>query len=663
MMKKVKMQLVLVVALLLSPWVAASTNIEFLDKETIKSLSKNVFEIVIPKLESTQIKYARELPFDNLNYRERNEKYHSIGTAFFINPKELMSAAHVFSLESFSLHTDIYIRDSQGAVYKINRINHYSNIKDVIVFDLESYPESVTPLQFIEQSDIGDTVFSIGNVQGEGISFRAGQIASFTTEPEYGQWKDIRFTAPASPGNSGGPLVNIEGKVLGLIVKRNSSENHNIAVPSSEVISLDANATFLHKNASMYLNVVQNSIYRDWSDTFKLPKTIPALSKLAQNSVNEFYGQLLIDLNSKYQAVSFPQGERFRAYLRDQDFIKQFGKLRSGPDFKEWFLSNYATKTKLLEKKQELKISKSDVASMHLMIEKNSQISLSSFLNDAQLVMDTLLQGIPLTRTVGKEKVRITSLGAPESIQRWTDRLGRKWVSSLWYMPSEDYFVFNHCLAYPKGAICNLDIKHNNELFYGYLDIIKYSYDEIAIGYAGKVVDWVEYFALDKQLLPDSLASAKIELNEEVFNLSMKNYNITIDAAEINEQSNIHFHFGYSSTERLAEDLLLLEIIPKNDSKFHYRIQKYHSPSEYSKDEFVAAWKNIKAEQGEFTGKIINKNGQFSVQHVIKSTLLTDEEDPEQQEIYVIRCISDQLLEDMAQKCSAFADKVSFTQG
>ncbi|MFK5892693.1 MAG: hypothetical protein QM504_05690 [Pseudomonadota bacterium] len=50
------------------------------------------------------MKYARELPFEKLSYKERNEKYHSIGTAFFINSKELMSAAHVFGLENFSLY-------------------------------------------------------------------------------------------------------------------------------------------------------------------------------------------------------------------------------------------------------------------------------------------------------------------------------------------------------------------------------------------------------------------------------------------------------------------------------------------------------------------------------------------------------------------------------
>ncbi len=88
------------------------TNIEFLGKDKIEELNFGIYEVVTPKLESDRIEYARELPFNKLGFVERNEKYHSIGTAFFINEKELMTAAHVFSLEFFSLFHNFYIRDT-----------------------------------------------------------------------------------------------------------------------------------------------------------------------------------------------------------------------------------------------------------------------------------------------------------------------------------------------------------------------------------------------------------------------------------------------------------------------------------------------------------------------------------------------------------------------
>ncbi|MCI5130181.1 MAG: hypothetical protein D3904_01370 [Candidatus Electrothrix sp. EH2] len=183
-------------------------------------LNHGIYEVVTPKLEDAQIRYARKLPFEKLDYVERTEKYYSIGTAFFINKKELMTAEHVFDFCYFSLHKDFFIRDMEGKVYPVNKVYKCSNRRDMMVFDLKKYPEKITVLNFNRKVEIGDTVFSAGNALGEGISYRAGQVASFTPERAYGEWENIRFSSPASPGNSGGPLLNTEGEVVGLIVRK-----------------------------------------------------------------------------------------------------------------------------------------------------------------------------------------------------------------------------------------------------------------------------------------------------------------------------------------------------------------------------------------------------------------------------------------------------------
>ncbi|MCI5143253.1 MAG: hypothetical protein D3909_16315, partial [Candidatus Electrothrix sp. ATG1] len=71
--------------LLLYGAASAGNNIEFLDKELIQQLNHGIYEVVTPKLEDDKVTYAKKLPFEKLDYVERNEKYHSIGTAFFIN--------------------------------------------------------------------------------------------------------------------------------------------------------------------------------------------------------------------------------------------------------------------------------------------------------------------------------------------------------------------------------------------------------------------------------------------------------------------------------------------------------------------------------------------------------------------------------------------------
>ncbi|MCI5122201.1 MAG: hypothetical protein D3908_13620, partial [Candidatus Electrothrix sp. AUS4] len=139
---------------------SAGNNIEFLDKELIQKLNDGIYEVVTPKLEDDKISYARALPFEKLDYAERNEKYLSIGTAFFINEKELMTAEHVLNPRYFSLNKDFFIRDSKGKIYPLNKILKCSSRRDMMVFDLKQYPEKITPLAFNGQVEIGDTVFS-----------------------------------------------------------------------------------------------------------------------------------------------------------------------------------------------------------------------------------------------------------------------------------------------------------------------------------------------------------------------------------------------------------------------------------------------------------------------------------------------------------------------
>lgn len=657
--KSMYLRLFIVMAILFLPVIArAENNIEFLDKKIINKLMTGVYEVVVPKKESKKIKYSRDLPFEQLSFKERNEKYYSIGTAFFINDKELMSAAHVFGLEDFSLYyKNVFIRDPNGNVYKIGKVKEYSSIRDMIIFELDTYPVA-SPLQVSNKVDIGDTVFSVGNVHGEGISFRAGQVAAFTVESEYGKWKDIRFTSPASPGNSGGPLVDMNGDVVGLIVKKNESENHNIAIPISERDNLTGKAEFFLRNLSLSLSDEQNSLTRDWQQSYNLPETVVNLSEWSQASLNDFYSVLGLDLNKKFKDTYFPEGKRFRSYLRNQQFIRQFGVLTSDADFKKWSLKNHGQQTIPLQEDQKLIIAESDISSFHLIIEKPADVSLSEFLGDPQLVMDNILKGLPLTRDIGAEKIRLTSLGSPEKSEMWEDKLGRKWISSLWFLPYLDAYAYSHCLAHPKGAICNVDFKENNELYKGYYDLVKQNYDEIAIGYEGDVVDWVEYFSLNKKYLPKLLEKSTIKLSNGTFAFKYKDYKLVLQGDEISDKSNIHFHFGYSNNELLAEDLLLFEIFPDNGIKSHYRVQKFYSPSSFSTDEYKSTWDDINKRINKYSGELINKNGNFSIQKVMVNTETISNDDLKS--IYINRCISDFDEKNIESNCERFSKGVEF---
>jgi len=656
----------LVSVLLFCPFIAeADNNIKFLDKNVIRNLRFSVVEIVVPKIENEKIQYAKELPFHTLSFKERNEQYFSIGTGFFINDKELMTAAHVLNLEYFSLLKDFHIRDSNGRTYKIGQINHLSSRRDMVIFELEAYPEQVLALEVSPNVEIGDTVFSVGNAQGEGISFRAGQVASFTPEPEHGMWKDIRFTSPASPGNSGGPLLDIAGNVVGVIIQKNASENYNVAIPMTEIENLKDMAEFSIRNISMSLNDEQNSYSMDWSEEIALPQNIKTLSQRAQQSLNTFYEKISSGVNKKYEDDYFPKGKRFRAYLRNQINIRQFGILDSDPDFHMWTLSSYSRKSITISEDQTITLSKSDLSTAHVLVEKPKDLSMEDFLSSPKLVMDNMLKGIHLTRTIGAEKIRFVSLGDPEKTEIWEDRLGRRWMSSLWYSPQSDRFAYSHCLAYPKGVICNVDLKKTWHLGTGYLSRIKEDLNEVAVGYEGKLDDWIEYLSLDKKYLPAVFRKSRIRVHAESLQIDMNDFTLAVKNDKIDEKTSLHFHFGYSNTSLLKEELLLFELFTQKGVDAHFHIRKFFTPSTFSSDEYKSKWEEISDRSGDFSGKVVRNNNSQAIRTVIsdetKEILAVDGETMTRE--FVIGCFYKLSEEDALAKCNTFIDSVSFKEG
>lgn len=660
--RKFSKYLYLCILILLPTLGSAENNIKFLDKEIIKNIKYSIYEVVIPKVESEKIIYAKELPFEKLSYRDRTEKYYSIGTAFFLNDKELMTAAHVLNLEYFTLLKKFSIRDSEGNVYEIDKINKFSSHRDMTIFELKTYPSKSIPLEISENVEIGDSVFSVGNAQGEGISFRAGQVASFTAEPAYGMWKNIRFTSPASPGNSGGPLLDLQGKVLGVIIQKNASENYNVAVPISEIKKLGNKAAFLKRNISMTLNDNQNSFSMDWSENFLLPDSLANLSKKAQKSFNAFYEKISLGVYKKFETEYFPKGKRFRAYLRNQIYIKNFGELNSDANFSSWTLDSSYTKKISITENQTISFGKSFISTLHVIIDKPKNVSLSEFVKSPKMVMDNMLIAVPLSRDMKIEKIRLKSLGEPEKTEIWKDKLGRNWISSLWHLPHNNSFVYSHCLPFPSGVICNVDIKDAWVLNAGYLSLLKENLNEIAIGYEGSLNNWIEYISLSDTYLPLIFKDNAISLNEQTLDITMNDFSFSTNSEEFGDKTHLHMHYGYANNYLMAEDLLLFEIFPKKGVNAHYRVQKYFSPSAFSSDKYKSKWDDVSNTSGNYTGKLIKTNSNKMILNVISSAkrdlaLLNDETIKREM---ILGCFYEFSEQNALKKCDNFLNSVKF---
>ncbi|WP_335998567.1 S1C family serine protease [Halorientalis halophila] len=109
---------------------------------------------------------------------------------------------------------------------------------DLAVLDVPDVPASATPLSLIDgQVAVGQRVIAIGNPLGYTGSLTSGVVSGVDRSlpaPNNFRIPDaIQTDAPVNPGNSGGPLVTLDGRVAGVI---NSGGGDNIGFAISAAL-------------------------------------------------------------------------------------------------------------------------------------------------------------------------------------------------------------------------------------------------------------------------------------------------------------------------------------------------------------------------------------------------------------------------------------------
>lgn len=155
------------------------------------------------------------------------------GTGFFCDEKgTIITNYHVIETCASA-----YITLPNGKTYDVIEVMGHSVEKDVAILSTEC-PES-TPLSFRTTSIMtGEKVFAIGSSLGLTSTLSEG-IVSCAQRLFYDDIY-IQTTAPISPGNSGGPLFDKYGNVIGInTMQMVDGQNLNFALPIGEAIKLD----------------------------------------------------------------------------------------------------------------------------------------------------------------------------------------------------------------------------------------------------------------------------------------------------------------------------------------------------------------------------------------------------------------------------------------
>lgn len=169
-----------------------------------------------------------------LTYDARNEPLIS-GTGFFIRPGEVVTNMHVIK----NAHrVEIHTLDGKGRTYPVAGAFAVDDEADLALLSVDLPADRSRPLNLTNSlPDEGEPVFVIGNPLRLEGSVSDGIVSAIREVPDLG--RIIQITAPVSHGNSGSPLFNMRGQVIGIVtVKVTNGQNINLALGVPRIASL-----------------------------------------------------------------------------------------------------------------------------------------------------------------------------------------------------------------------------------------------------------------------------------------------------------------------------------------------------------------------------------------------------------------------------------------
>src|SRR5690606_15173934 len=180
------------------------------------------------------------------------------------------TAAHVLSLGFRTQYGPPALRGADGVVHAIDQIHKYSSAQDFAVFSCADC-NAVAALETYRTPELDSQVFAVGNALGEGVVIRDGLLTSMTPEFRDGRWKWLRFSAATSPGNSGGPLLDQEGRVVGVVSARSPGENLNYALPIAQVQQGSEREGVYDLRSSFGVPILRQQMVTGLKGSMKLP--------------------------------------------------------------------------------------------------------------------------------------------------------------------------------------------------------------------------------------------------------------------------------------------------------------------------------------------------------------------------------------------------------
>ena len=151
----------------------------------------------------------------------------SIGSGFVVDPGgTIVTNYHVIEGAR-----DLQVKMKDGEIYDRVDVLDYDTRRDLAVIKIRAFKSLPVLTLASAEVEVGEEAVAIGNPKGLEHTVSAGIVSAFRQAEGH---RMIQISVPISPGSSGGPLFNMEGRVIGITsagVVAEGAQNLNFAIP------------------------------------------------------------------------------------------------------------------------------------------------------------------------------------------------------------------------------------------------------------------------------------------------------------------------------------------------------------------------------------------------------------------------------------------------
>ena len=171
------------------------------------------------------------------------------GSGFFLTPERVVTNLHVINSAS-----EIRISTFTGRKIFVDSVLAIDKVSDLALLQLNAPCSDVATLGLEDAEPLeGDSVIVVSNPLGSHWQVTVGEVGAIWDFFDIG--KRMQITADLLPGSSGGPVLNLQGRVIGIAAMHTGSgDDLNFAVPAERLKALQTTAATAHLSASTHLD-------------------------------------------------------------------------------------------------------------------------------------------------------------------------------------------------------------------------------------------------------------------------------------------------------------------------------------------------------------------------------------------------------------------------